>query len=392
MEKETLRILVTGVNVTPLARVLDWMLERGHEVWYVGTRHPYTPRQPERFHFTPSTIVAHLPVVHYANLTTDRAIFDQYAPSEIELLRLLAAEFRPHIVHAFGMDFMAECCAQAGLQPFVVSSWGYLNTLVEQKEPQEIYQSYQNILSCTSALVVESPKQAQTIQERYGDRFRVLQVIIGVDGKNFSPRDPFSLRSWRAAFNLPEEATVFLSPRGWGNVYNQPLIVEAIAQVHRRLPQPALLAFVKLSRNARKETGVRNFETALAKAEEAGLKDFVRWLPEMPYQVMPTVYALSNFVINYPASDAFPMTLIEAVACEKPVISADLPSYRGAFIEEFCTLAPPNDPQALAEAILATVKNPPSPERLRQGRQAVIEQYDEAIAKKALFELYDSLV
>ena len=109
--------------------------------------------------------------------------------------------------------------------------------------------------------------------------------------------------------------------------------------------------------------------------------------------LLPSLYALADVVINYPAGDAFPSTLVEAAACERTIISARLPSYAGTFIEEFCTLVEPQQPAALAEAIVEAVNRPPAAnaEQLRRARQVVVAQYDERIAQDRLMTLYHEL-
>jgi hypothetical protein len=48
---------------------------------------------------------------------------------------------------------------------------------------------------------------------------------------------------------------------------------------------------------------------------------------------MPTLYALSDAVVSYPDFDSFAATLVEAAACQLPVITPLLPTYRGTFVE-----------------------------------------------------------
>ena len=89
----------------------------------------------------------------------------------------------------------------------------------------------------------------------------------------------------------------------------------------------------------------------------------------------------------------FLSTLIEAVACERPVITCDLSAYRGTFIEEFCTLVEPENPDALAEAMIKVVNQPPQEREahLAQARQVIVEEYDEAILQKRIFQIYEDL-
>ena len=95
--------------------------------------------------------------------------------------------------------------------------------------------------------------------------------------------------------------------------------------------------------------------------------------------MMPTIYQLADVVVNYPIWDAFPSTLMEAVACEREVISSNLLAYKGTFVEEFCTLVEPNNLTALAKAMVNAVNTNTKDlaPRLAQGRRVIIEQYEE---------------
>ena len=105
---------------------------------------------------------------------------------------------------------------------------------------------------------------------------------------------------------------------------------------------------------------------------------------------MPGLYALADIVINYKSADAFPSTLLEVAACARPVITSAIPAYRNTFVEEFFTLVEPENPQALADAIVEMVHTAPEARDLRVqlARQRVIEQYDESTCKQRLLTLY----
>jgi glycosyltransferase involved in cell wall biosynthesis len=119
----------------------------------------------------------------------------------------------------------------------------------------------------------------------------------------------------------------------------------------------------------------------------------VRWLPRIRYGQMPTLYAMVDAVVNYPAADSFGATLVEAAACQAPLITALLPTYRGTFVEAYATLVRPDDPDALAETMVQVVNEAPESRepRLRQARQVVEHEYDDAVIQAQLWELYAEL-
>jgi glycosyltransferase involved in cell wall biosynthesis len=60
----------------------------------------------------------------------------------------------------------------------------------------------------------------------------------------------------------------------------------------------------------------------------------VRWLSDVPVSELPALYGASDAIINFPAMDGFPVTFMEAAACDCPVISADLPAYAGPLAQQ----------------------------------------------------------
>ena len=84
--------------------------------------------------------------------------------------------------------------------------------------------------------------------------------------------------------------------------------------------------------------------------------------------------------------EGLPTVLIEALTCGCPVVSTDCPSGPSEILErgQYGSLVPVGDERALADAMLETLAEPPSPEKLRQraedfSMQAVIDDYEEFI-------------
>lgn len=98
------------------------------------------------------------------------------------------------------------------------------------------------------------------------------------------------------------------------------------------------------------------------------------------YMARAEVFVLSSVF------EGLPNTLIEAMACETSVVSTDCQSGPREILEDglYGRLTPVGDPQALAEAILATLDNPTDPEHLRRradmfSLETVVGQYLEAL-------------
>ena len=103
-----------------------------------------------------------------------------------------------------------------------------------------------------------------------------------------------------------------------------------------------------------------------------------------PYMRQASVLAVSSF------SEALPSTLVEAMACGCPVVSTNCSSGPREILNhgEFGPLVPVGDPDALADAILSTLRDPPNPARLREraadfSAETVVRDYERILFPEA---------
>ena len=76
------------------------------------------------------------------------------------------------------------------------------------------------------------------------------------------------------------------------------------------------------------------------------------------------------------------------------MISSDLPAYRNTFVEQFCRLVEPENPAALAEAMVEVIAIHYAAgwaARVEQARQAVLVEHEERIQKARLVALYRAI-
>jgi glycosyltransferase involved in cell wall biosynthesis len=212
---------------------------------------------------------------------------------------------------------------------------------------------------------------------------------LGVDTALFRPGYLQEAQAWRHRLSIPEQAHVFLSVRALHPRYGQLDILEAFAQAVPRFPCPPVMLFKRYNNR-----GVEAYEQQLRRrAAELGLAEHVRWVDGVDFQELPALYAAADTVVNYPAIDGFPVTFLEAAACERPVVSNRLPSYLGTFAERYFRLVEPGDRVAFAAALIEAALQPES-ERARTTREArsVVErEYDESLTAARLLEIYGRL-
>jgi phosphatidyl-myo-inositol alpha-mannosyltransferase len=91
-------------------------------------------------------------------------------------------------------------------------------------------------------------------------------------------------------------------------------------------------------------------------------------------------------------SESFGMVLTRAFACALPVVASDIPGYRDVVTAETALMVPPDDPQALADAVTGLLADEPL--RLAMGaaaRELAIERYSWSDVARRLEEVYESV-
>ena len=88
----------------------------------------------------------------------------------------------------------------------------------------------------------------------------------------------------------------------------------------------------------------------LEKAVNLGVRDKISIKNFVPNEEMPTIYRGSKVFVLPSLSEGVPRTILEAMSCEVPVVSTDLPQIRN-LVSDCGFLVPKKNPVALAEAI-----------------------------------------
>jgi hypothetical protein len=173
-------------------------------------------------------------------------------------------------------------------------------------------------------------KRLGEIAERYSRAWdrpppllpRLERIPWGVDAQRFTPREAAAARR---ELNLPPDRPVLLCI---GRVRVQdkmdwtPLLL-AFERVCRRVePRPLLV----LAGAAEAEYS----EQLLAHAAHLGLRDDIRTFFNAPSACLPSLYAACDVFVS-PAdtpSESFGLTIIEAMACGRPVVASDWDGYK----------------------------------------------------------------
>jgi len=159
--------------------------------------------------------------------------------------------------------------------------------------------------------------------------------------------------------------------------------VESAAGVVNRYPD-ALFLFVSGA------GGGEILDQHRERVRQLGLEDHFRWEGQVPWDRMPDYYNASDLMVSISSNDSLPNCMMEALACELPVIMGDIPQIR-EWISDGNNgfLVPPRDPEKLSGKIVEVLELPAdriSP-LTKHGRDLVARKFDSSIHSEAIKRL-----
>ena len=178
---------------------------------------------------------------------------------------------------------------------------------------------------------------------------RVVVLPSGTDTRLFFPQDSTACRR-RIGLGLDREYIGFV-----GSFYRYQglqCLLEAMAIIRRTVPSVHLLL-------------VGDGEAAPELKQQADrlvLNPCITWAGRITYQEVPTwIGAMTLCVAPFRGDrgETSPVKIFDYLGCGKPVIASAIPSVSATFAQETgVALVPPDDPEALAQAVLALLKDP----------------------------------
>ena len=195
-----------------------------------------------------------------------------------------------------------------------------------------------------SAIVVPSAYLAG-IFEQYGHTAHIVPNVV--DLQRFTPAAP--------AASASADGPRILVARHLESLYDNASAVRAFALVRPSYPAARLVL-----------AGGGPQRAALARlARSLGVLASVRFAGPVDNAAMPALYQASDIVLNPSLADNMPISVLEALACGIPVVSTNVGGIP-ALLQDGVTalLVPPGDPAAMAQAILALLRDPSRAQRL----------------------------
>lgn len=218
--------------------------------------------------------------------------------------------------------------------------------------------------------------------------FKSFVVHNGVDIEHFKPRED-DKKSLRNKFSIPVNNKIIISvgriieAKGFRNVIN------ALPIITKQYPS---LTYIILG--LQKEPEVSKIKSLV---KELSLQDHILFLPPVDYEELPQLLnACDIFIlISQPVyepfyqEDNFPMVILEACACELPVIVSNTGGLSEAVIDNTTGyIVPYNATDVLAEKILSLLRNSNQSEKMgRESRKHIINNFSSTITAKKILKI-----
>lgn len=298
--KRSLTVGLLGVGSSPhLHRIAVGLIERGHSVHIITpAKHgPFPALQGVTFHPFGADGTGGV--------------------GKLQEVRAILAKVQPDVLHSHYVSHGGIIGVASGYHPHLMQSWG-CDVLNDPQISRMHWVKTKLALRAADWLLPLSSQLHAEMIKISGRKHQYDVFQWGIDTRHYSPECDHA--GFRKRLGLTDEPLVY-SPRTIEPHYNHDVLVKAWPEIKRKFPR-AKLMFLSSMRQEPYNTELKEL------VRGTGIENDVIWLNGLSYDDMPKAYAASDVVVSIPASDGLGMTVLEALACARPVVVSDLPPYR----------------------------------------------------------------
>ncbi len=293
----------------------------------------------------------------------------------IPAIKRIIKDFQPDIMHAHYASSYGFIGALVGFKPFIVSVWG-----ADVFNFPRISLLHKMLLkyNLSRANIVLSTSEVMAREARMYTRNIVIVTPFGIDLKTFYPNLQKS--------EFEKSDIVIGTVKTLEEKYGIEYLIRAfkiVSDRHSNLPLKLLIV------------GGGSLRDSLEKlAVELGVVEKTVFTGPVPYKEIPEYHNMLSISVSVSISnsESFGVAIIEASACEKPVVVSNVGGLPEV-VEDGVTgfVVPPKDPQKTAEAIEKLVLD----SELRKtiggnGRKRVISKYNWENNVEQMMEIYNN--
>jgi len=304
-------------------------------------------------------------------------------------LQPLLRATRADVCHVQWIDDRVLDVSLAGGHPLVATAWGSdLNVPAALPANDPVRRRIGAALRALDLLIVDCDDIVETARSIAGVDVPSAMLPIGIDTQLFRPGLAEQRRQWRAQLNIESDAVVYLSARQLGALYRPAEIIRAFASMPADVRAKSYLIIRTFGHSV--GTSVPELQHL---TDELGIAPRVRWVGSMAYEEQPGLFAAADLAVNFPQMDAFPVTILECLACGVPVITNRLKAYESHGVAPYLTFAADDSTPQLGAALTDAFANLQALQaRAAAGREHAVRHFDEHVSAASLKAIYQSLL
>jgi glycosyltransferase involved in cell wall biosynthesis len=299
------------------------------------------------------------------------------------------------VIHAnFFMSGMAALQVKAALGIALVTTFHALGKVrrihqgADDGFPDARFAIEDELVRKSDAIIAECPQDALDLREHYAsDPSRVEIVPCGYDPAEFGPMERAAARQ---ALGWPSERFTVLQLGRLVPRKGIDTVVRALARLREQAGVDAHLYVVGGNADMPNEIATPEIARLRGIAAGCGALEHVTFVGRRGRAQLREFYAAADVFVTTPWYEPFGITPIEAMACARPVIGADVGGIRYTVVDgKTGFLVPPRDPDALADRLSRIARDPALGERLGQaGLERVHASFTWARVARMLEEVY----
>ncbi len=296
--------------------------------------------------------------------------------ARVRAIREHLRTIKPDILHAIFLYHRGWSAALTGFHPLIITLLGSDIYLPRKNYRNSFHLNRDRLLNALSLrqsdMVTAVSFDLSSMADKLTMRITPVELIpIGTELSVFRPH--LETTDLRERLNIPSDAFVVLSPRQMTPHYNQVTIIESIPRVLEEVPHAVFILKDTFCNTVERQAYVNSLKALTLKL---GVNHAVRWVEEVTMDELPYYYNLADAVLSVPSTDGMPVTIFEAMACQKPLVVGDLSAYNEIIIHGQTGLRVPlRNAQALASAVIKLHRNPALAGRMVDESQVILHQY-----------------
>ncbi|MGB9521615.1 MAG: glycosyltransferase family 4 protein [Anaerolineales bacterium] len=253
-------------------------------------------------------------------------------PVLVKDLKKQIHHIQPDVVLAGPIQTCAFLVAAAGFPKLVSMSWGY-DLFLDAGRNWFAKWLTRYTLRHSKAMLGDC-ETIRNLAVSYGmPEEKIVTFPWGVDLQHFRQNNQPKKK---------QDRFVFLSTRNWEPIYGVELIARAFSQIAKENSDVELM----MLGNGSQSNILRQIFS------QAGVLEQVSFPGQIEYLELPTYYQSANIYLSASHSDGSSVSMLEAMACGKPVIVSDLPGNREWVVDgKQGWIFPDGDVNALAETM-----------------------------------------